>query len=285
MSEKMESSFAILMEQIHAEAQIHYGDHEVGMYVLQERLVSIIQKHSNACLHSTEAISFVSDLHTNELYLTTACAQGRESAWNCFNKKFKTYIHSLCSFVSPNNVAAHDLASTVLGDLFLPDSSGKSRIGSYDGRSSLETWLRVIINHRATNERKRKFNCAEGLGELPEVAAEFSICDIEKAYRTKRYGLAIKDSFECACKKLTERERLILLLRYDQQLNLGQIARLLNVHQSTVTRHIEQVFKKVREEVILVLMLKHGLTLLGAEECLADITNNPEYCIISLIKG
>jgi len=68
---------------------------------------------------------------------------------------------------------AHDLADNILADLFLPDRSGNSRIVSYDGRSSLSTWLRVVISNRAINAQRSSGSTqsVELLSDIPDEPA------------------------------------------------------------------------------------------------------------------
>src|SRR5262249_26238111 len=52
---------------------------------------------------------------------------------------------------------------------------------------------------------------------------------------------------------------LIVLLRYDQGLQLGEIARLFSVHQSTITRQLDRIIERLRCDVISLLGSVHGL--------------------------
>jgi len=77
------------------------------------------------------------------------------------------------------------------------------------------------------------------------------------------------------------------LWRYEDGLQLGQIAKLLGIHQSNVTRQLERMQSKLRDQVVAVLSTKHGLSRLAVKECLEDIIENPahEVSILELIKS
>jgi len=230
------------------------------------------------------AIDFVAGLHVKDFYLAVACAQHSERAWHLFITIYQKYIIDLSYFLSPNSDAARELADDMLVDLFLPDRVGNSRIASYAGRSSLATWLRVIITHRAINERERKHNTLEHLECMPEIADVRSLKSIEAALRADKYEHIIKDCFERACQSLNDNERLVLLLRYEQELQLSQIGRLLGIHTSTVARRLGQVQRKLRGEVMSVFACKYSFGQAAIEECLADISENPSHSILALIK-
>src|SRR5262249_6780256 len=105
--------------------------------------------------------------------------------------------------------------------------------------------------------------------------------------RAARYGSALWDSLRSACDGLTPRERLILLWRYEDGLQLGQIARLLGIHQSNVTRQLERMQGKLRDEVVAILSQKHGLSRSAVQECIQDIVENPRHrvSILDFIKN
>jgi len=249
----------------------------------EAHVIWVIEKTLGPDVSSAAATDFIRTLHTNDLYLALACAQKAEKAWDRFNTLYRKYINDLANFATMTS-RAPDLADSVMADLFLPDHSGQSRIASYQGRSSLATWLRAIICHRATNERERLCNNTEDLDTIQEIADDSALLKMDALLRSSRYGRVIRESLRCSCQSLSERERLILLLRYDDGLQLGQIGRLLGVHQSTITRQIEGACKKLREAVVSNLLTEHKLDLAAIDECKIDILENPCYSILSLIE-
>jgi RNA polymerase sigma-70 factor (ECF subfamily) len=228
-------------------------------------------------------INFVRTLHTNDLYLALACARGSEAAWNRFTLMYSRYIQSAATFVTPPSSTPTEIADNVLVDLFLPGPSGRSRIGSYEGRSSLATWLRVVVTHHAANERERLRNSI-GDPQVPDVPDELATSRMDASLRACRYGTMIRDALRSSCDCLTERERLILLLRYDEGLQFGQIARIFGVHQSTITRQIERACKRLREAVVTTLSTKYDLNSAAINECQEDILENPAYSVLAFLE-
>ncbi len=273
-----------IFDQTYSTGHSCHGDLRLGLAEFRAHLLMVIEKHLGPHASDASAISFINNLHTNDLYLATACAQHSAVAWSRFMSVYQHYVNDLALYVSPTTDAARELAASVLVDMFLPDRSGHSRIASYDGRSSLATWLRVIVSHRAINERSRMCNSMEHIDSVPEIADASGVRNIEMALRADRYDSMIKDALKSACKDITDRERLILLFRYDEELQVTQIARLIGVHPSTVTRQLERIQEKLRDKVILILTSKYCLEQTAVEECLADITENPSHSILNLIK-
>ncbi|HEY0080101.1 MAG TPA: sigma-70 family RNA polymerase sigma factor [Pyrinomonadaceae bacterium] len=280
----MERTLDMSIARVYAQGYASYGDLGIGQEDFSARLMSLVEKHLGAKPSNSSAVSFIENLYTNDLYLTAACARRTENAWEIFTKRYGRYIKDLTAFATRTSCAS-DLADDILIDLFLPDHSGQSRIGSYEGRSSLATWLRVVVSHRAVNEHERTRHTFGGAECLCQMADELALNRVGAELRACRYERIIEDSLRHACQSLTARERLILVLRFEEELHLGQIARLLNVHQSTVTRQLEKAYNKLQDEMITTLSSKYHLNQCAIDECKEDILENPSYSILALIKS
>jgi len=277
----------------YCEGQTRFGDLGLSIEIYSGRIAAIVKKYLGSPSKDA-AVNFVKGLHGRDLYLTTACAQNSPGtgqqhsasasleraglAWKTLETTYKTFICDLVRFSYRTSFATQDLADNILAELFLPDRSGTSRIASYDGRSSLSTWLRVVVCNRAINaQRCSSFSKSSELKmELPDEPA---LRNLELIIRAERYGTVLEDSVASACRGLTPRERLILLWRYEDGLQLGEIAKLLGIHQSNVTRQMERMQSKLRDDVVSILSRKHGLSGPAIQECLEDIVENPRHGI------
>lgn len=275
--------FDYLLMQAYSEGYACHGDLGISREEFVVQVVAILERYLGPEATEEARISFVHRLYTKDLYLTIACAQHSEIAWWRFIRTYKKYIKNVARFASPTADAARELADSTFGNLFLPSRSGRSRIALYDGRSSLATWLRILVIHRATNERELKCNGMENIESMPEIVDEDALYSVEAALRTHQYKHIIDDSFAFVCENLASHERLMLLWRYENGLQLGHIARLLGVHQCTVTRQLERIQKRMRDEFITILASRYHLSSIGIEECLAEITENPSHSILNSI--
>src|ERR1041385_491115 len=288
-----------IISRAYEEGLTRYGDLGLDLSVYRARIHSIIAKHVDPSADPKQSITFAKALHGRDLYLATACAQhspgsqdntsgsrgNADIAWKTLELNYKAFVYDLVRFFYRPGFISQDLADNIIADLFLPDRSGVSRIASYDGRSSLSTWLRVIVCNRSINAQRCSAN-AKSTDIQPEIPDEPALESIEMTLLARRYRAALEDSLGCACRKLTPRERLVLLWRYEDGLQLGQIAKLLGIHQSNVTRQLERMQSKLRDDVIAVLSTKYGLSRSAIKECLEDITENPrhEIAILDFLK-
>ncbi|HEU4387741.1 MAG TPA: sigma-70 family RNA polymerase sigma factor [Blastocatellia bacterium] len=283
MSCPMESNLDQVLAETYSCGYSCHGDLELELPKFAAHLTAVLVKHFGSNLQAFQIASFIQNLHIADLYLAVACANQSTVAWNRFVSNYQKLIGDVAAFVSPTLDAGRELAATVMVDMFLPDNTGRSRIASYEGRSSLATWLRIVIANRAINERLLRWNSRESIENIAHIADIGTQARIETSLRSGRYEAMISDCLENACRELTQRERLVLLLRYSDELQVSQIARLLSVHPSNVTRQIERIRRKLHDNVIALLRVKYALDQIVIDECLADLIENPYYSLLSTI--
>jgi len=245
-----------------------HGDLDLGVDEYSDRLLSITRKCRRGEYDATVATGLLAQLHTSDLYLSTACALHRDKAWRRFDSLYRKYMNDLVTYICSVHSVAREIRETVAVHLFLPDSSGQSRISSYDGRSSLATWLRVIIANRIINEGQRKCNSLQHDEPRPELEDCNALPQIESRLKVGRYEPLVCAAVRRACETLSEKERELLLWRFEREAQLGEIARIFSVHQSTITRTLDRIARKLRDNVISHLGALH-LDGAAIDECLS----------------
>lgn len=87
----------------------------------------------------------------------------------------------------------------------------------------------------------------------------------------------ITDSLQAAVSLLSDHERVILHLRYAQQLQVREVARMFGVKPPAITKQIGRARQRLREEVASILATRRRLGPASIEECMAAILENPEH--------
>jgi RNA polymerase sigma-70 factor len=262
--------FAELARERYTSALSINGDLGVEYPSFESHLKCIIERYcpERGC-EKSDPVRFVRSLYTADLFLALACSHGSNAGWQRLSGLYRRYLAKLSRHLIRRGLDPEDLADAIWVDLFLPDRSGRSRIASYDGRSSLSTWLRVIVSNRVVNERLRKSSHLIDLNGIPEPADLDALNEMETRLRLNRYGSTILECFRRVSLRLSARDCLILLLRYDQELQLGEIARLFSVHQSTITRQMDRALAKLRSDLLNSLASEYGLGPDAVRECLS----------------
>lgn len=246
-----------------------HGNLHLSLEAFTNRLKNVFEKYGN--LPSEQGrLSRVSSnqIYAADLYLTAACATRAERAWVRFCQLYRTYLDEMSLYLERDKASAKELAENVFTDLYLPDRTGQSRISSYDGRSALTTWLRVVLSNRAFNERCRKCNYHEPFDPMRDLVDRRALTRLENRLTARRYAPMIKNAMISSCRTLTDSERTMLLWRYEQNLRLGEIAKVMGIHQSTVTRQLERAMKRIRSHVTSLLKTEYKLSDAAIQECL-----------------
>jgi RNA polymerase sigma-70 factor len=262
-----------------------HGDLGLSCAAFEARIQTTVSRYLGDHEHPGDAVRALSILNTSDLYLAMSCAHGSDAAWRRLRLLYGKYLVDLFRWMDRPHKAQEE-AENLIADLFLPDQSGQSRIASYDGRSSLVTWLRVIVSHRVINERQRKGRGGQSTADLPELPDRSTIAEMEDRLESNRYLPAVRHCLAQACRHLSDHERLILLWRFDEERQLGEIARLTSIHQSTVTRQIERTLKRMRAELETLLASEFKLSRPVIQECLSLLVrhNAEALAVLRLIR-
>ena len=234
-------------------------------------IITKITEELGANFTQEAAIKFAADLHLEDLYLTTACAHNSEQGWNRLANLYGSYITKVAHKVCSTHQEAREIADNILGHVFLDDAQGRRRIATYEGRGSLRIWLAVIIKHQALYRRELKSTQAMPLDALRHLPNPESTSELEAVLLKSRYRDAFVDSFKAAADELTERERFVLVLRFEDGITAKEIARMLDVHPSQVTRTVKQAQVKFRMAVLARLATHHGLCAEPIEESVVEV--------------
>ena len=273
---------ADLIARVYQDAYAVHGDLNLEPTYFAERLRRLLESQLELGDSILCRLKLLNSLYTTDLYLSLACAQAGDAAWRRFLTVYEKRILQFAIFITGHRDVGHDLADNVITDLFLPDTTGKSRIASYDGRRALIVWLRAVVSHQASKQRELKCNHFERVEDVTNCIASATL---ETTIVAHRYAAAINDSFEIAAASLTQYERNLLLLRYDQAVHVKEIARALAVHSSTVTRQLQQAERKLGKRIIRVLATKHQFGPAAIKECLSDIVENPLHSLLPFLKA
>jgi RNA polymerase sigma-70 factor, ECF subfamily len=219
---------------------------------------------------------FCTSLKIEELVLARACAAGNERAWEVFMVRYREKLYDIGLHIAREDSAARELSDSLYADLYgtvLRDGERVSKLSSYTGRGSLEGWLRTVMAQEHVNRYRRQKRMVS-LDEETEEGAQFATPDPEPAQAVDARLESVTDEVLGA---LAADERFILAAYYLDGRTLAEIARMLSVHESTISRKLDKMVKSLRKQVLAGLARK-GMSRRQAEEALAidvrDITLN-----------
>jgi len=217
-----------------------------------------------------EILEFLSKLKVEELVLARACVAGNEKAWEIFLTRFRAKIYEIALAITRNDAAGRELADSVYAELYGVSAQGQERTSKllyYSGRGSLEGWLRTVLAQDfVDNYRRAKPNVS--LEEEQERGFEpAALTAAPEASPDSRLVPAIDSSLA----QLAPENRFLLSAYFLDGRTLAEIARVLKVHESTISRKLNRTTAQLRKSILRALV-EAGMSKQQAEEALeADV--------------
>ena len=278
-SEYLENLHAGLadVDAIHARCSELYPDFDLPLEDFKRAIIRAVNKYVDALPDQEKVPSapeireFINELQNADLYLTLGCAAGNEQAWWRFDREYRSMIDRLAYHLVGQRMDANELIDSVYVELYgtkTTDGVRQSKFRTYTGRGTLRGWLRSVISRAAVDlYRGRPAEVPlEDVSETRSVGNETSMVD--EIVRV-RYRSATIAAIDKALSSLDAHEKLLLVFYHVEGLKLREIASIVEapkssirrwfqrrkqkagaakrIHESTVMRWLENVYRKVSE--------------------------------------
>jgi RNA polymerase sigma-70 factor (ECF subfamily) len=251
-----------LAAQLHREA----GAEKFGL--TQQAFAGVLQevaaKYLPASASPAEIADFLNHLRVEELALARGCALGSESAWEIFLTRYREKLYGAAHSIVQGDSNARELADSLYADLFgtrTADGRRISKLNSFTGRGSLEGWLRAVLAQEYVNRFRRQQRLVS-MEEQVEAGAQF---EAETPDPTQAIDARLREATDQALASLAAEDKFILANYYLDDRRLAEIARLLGVHESTISRKLEKITASLRKAILSGLM-KRGMNRKEAEQ-------------------
>ena len=213
-----------------------------------------------------EAAAFCGALRLEELVLARACAAGNENAWKDFISRYRNKLHAMALHITRDGAHAADLADSLFADLYgvnARDGVRHSKLAFYTARGSLEGWLRTVMAQEFIN-RYRKQKRAVSLDEQEEEGTQFVAPETPVPVVTDS---RLEEATDEALGELSAEDRYVLAAYHLDSLTLAEIARVLGLHESSISRRLDRVTSTLRKR-ILACLRDRGMSHAQAKEAL-----------------
>jgi RNA polymerase sigma-70 factor (ECF subfamily) len=229
-------------------------------------LSAIVGKYAPGA-SATEVRELLQSLKVEELVLARACAAGHEHAWEVFLTRYREKLYDAARAITHDDASGRELADSLYADLYgtrVRDGGQRvSKLDSYTGRGSLEGWLRTVLAQEYIN-RYRSGRRNVSLEEQEEEGHQLAAPEHEPTPPPDaRLGVAIDQALAA----LAAEDRFILASYYLDGRTLAQTARMLGVHESTISRKVEKIVVGMRKRIVDGLVAA-GMSRRQAEEAL-----------------
>jgi len=264
ISAPVQSAVSELLPELHAGS----GCEKIGLTreAFGEILADVAMKYLPPDTTEREAGAFLRTLRIEELSLARACANGSNAAWEIFLIRYREKLYQSALRIAREDSAARDLADTLYAELYgtvTRDGERVSKLASFTGRGSLEGWLRTVLAQEFVN-RYRRTRRLVSLDEEGEEGSQFAAPQPEPVLSP---DTRLESATDTALAALSGEERMVLGAYFLDGRTLAEIARLMGVHESTISRKVDKLAKSLRKK-ILANMVRQGMGRRQAEEAL-----------------
>lgn len=222
-----------------------YGISSAGF----EAVLSSIAARYCAGASVGEMADLLRALQVEDLALAQACAAGHERAWEVFLTRFRAKLYEAAYGIAHDEARGRELADGLYGDLYgtnLREGERVSKLSSYSGRGALLGWLRMVLAQEFVN-RYRAQSRLVSLEEQEEAGAQFTAAtSISATIADSRVNAAV----DAALAELEGEDRFVLASYFLDGRKLGEIGRMLGVHESSVSRRMDKITSRLRKRVV-----------------------------------
>jgi RNA polymerase sigma-70 factor (ECF subfamily) len=228
---------------------------------------------------SLQREAFYRALRLPDFALAQACALGRDVAWQRFLALYRGSVTQSAIAITKSASHGHDLADSLYSELFgLKDRDGYriSPLASYSGRGSLLSWLRATLAQRHCDHH-RKTHRETPLETIDIPAAESPSTPLPAELNL--LGGAVARTL----KALDAEDRFLLSSYYLDRHTLLDIARLLKVHEATISRRLKRLIGELHKQLLMNLQAA-GLSERNAQEALGADPRDIEINLRRLLQ-
>ena len=207
--------------------------------------------------------AFLQSLQLRDFALATACALGRDAAWQQFIARYKEPLTQAAIGIAGSATLGHELADSLYSEMFgLTERDGERRspLSYYSGRGSFKGFLRATLAQRHVDYHRRTNR------ETSLPAGDLAAAPIASAPSTDLLS-RLGDSLKTTLGRLEPEERFLLSAWFLDRRTLLEIARMLRVHEATVSRRISRLTARLHDELLASLRAS-GLSRAAADEAL-----------------
>jgi RNA polymerase sigma-70 factor (ECF subfamily) len=229
---------------------------------------------------------FFRSLCVADFALARACARGNERAWEHLVAAYRQPLTRAAIAITGSETLGCDLADQLYAELYgLNVREGQRRcpLLSYRGRGSLMGWLRTTLAQRHVDHYRRTRR-EEPIGQSNDVD-EFDAAAPDPPPQTPARELSLLErAIEQAVSSCNAEERYLLAAYYLDGQTLLEIARVLGVHEATVSRRLHRTADQIRKQILKNLQ-RRGMSRRAAQEAMGADARDLEVNLKKLLQN
>jgi RNA polymerase sigma-70 factor len=197
--------------------------------------------------------SYLDALHAEDLALALACKGGSSRAWEQFISTLRPPLYAAARAIAGDEMRGRELADSLWADLYgleVRDGTRRSLLEYFHGRSSILTWLRALLAQRHVDYIRSQQRNQPLDDDLEDSRVDPNSNHDEAAGPERaRYVRMLSIALDLALNALAPTDRMRMAYYYRHELSLKEIGRLMNEHESTVSRKLARTRDRLKSEI------------------------------------
>ena len=250
----------------------HYRDTGAEQFAIDQdgltQMLANVVGQRDCSAEESGVRGFLALLRLDELVLARACAAGNDRAWEVFLNRYRATLYESAYKIAREESAARALADSLYAELYGVNETGQQRASKllyYQGRGSLQGWLRTVVAQEYVN-RYRRAKRETSLDAALDEGRQFKAAEPDISVADSR----VDDAARTELATLDPEERFLLAAYYLDHRTLAEIAAVRRVHESTISRKLERVTSGLRKR-IRKRMIQAGMSARQADEAMQDV--------------
>jgi len=215
----------------------------------------------------SETEAALESLHLEELVLARACVASHERAWEVFLTRYRGPMYEAAYKIAHDEASGRALADSLYAALYGLNDSGAvraSKLQYYLGRGSLAGWLRTVMAQEYVNQYRRTRR-ETSLEAAVEDGKQFAANEAD----TRQTDPRVETATAAELAALEPEERFLLAAYFLDRRTLAEIAKVMRVHESTISRKLERATVALRKG-IRKRLIAAGMLARQADEAMQD---------------
>ena len=214
----------------------NFDSFEISLNNFTRRLKKSLDDAFGEKVYTMDEKSFIlclEKIHTTDLYLTMGMSARDEKAWEIFEERFAPKINDFAQYYADDEDVAEDVFAFTKSSLFVKiKKTGKPKIDSFNGRGSLESWLKVIVYREVITHQKNR---------VKTLSLDNIVLGVDEDYDHVGEMKTISKIITSGFKSLEEKDKVLLREYFILRQPERTLADKYNVHASTISRRLHKI--------------------------------------------
>jgi RNA polymerase sigma-70 factor (ECF subfamily) len=235
--------------------------------------------HLASVCPAEEVLSFLGDVHVEDLFLAAACARGDAGAVTLLEHRILGQLPVALRHIGVDEGGCAEIQQRLRARFVV-----EGKLASYHGRGPLAAWVRAAAVREAVNlirEERARMESPDS-GALERAAAGNNP---ELELLRSRHGATFRDAVRQAIAALPTRERTLLRFSYVDGLSIDELGDMYQVHRATAARWIARAREMVLLDTRRMVMERLGLEAAELDSHMRTLAAQIELSISGLLAG